>query len=189
VSISIGRRLGEIYDILPRFVAQDRFHLRPEDVAPKFKGLKLDLCIPLNKITKEDRTLVTKATRQFVNKDIGSGPAIEIRYNFNPNDSARLRKDVEMAQLLASKDLLGIYLIFATISPRDEAIARLKRAGWNFLIGTGATSFLQELLAIDWSTLVEPVAKEITSGMAEIMRTIFLSYAVRETLARYAART
>ena len=34
MSISIGRRLGEIYDKIPRFVAAARFGLRPEQVAP-----------------------------------------------------------------------------------------------------------------------------------------------------------
>jgi hypothetical protein len=48
VSISIGRRLGEIYDKIPRFVTQARFGLDADIVGPKIKDkLFLDVCIPL----------------------------------------------------------------------------------------------------------------------------------------------
>ncbi len=44
LSISIGRRLGEIYDKIPRFVTQARFNLTEVDVAPKIGNkLKLDV--------------------------------------------------------------------------------------------------------------------------------------------------
>src|SRR5690606_12444668 len=95
-----------------------------------------------------------------VQRDIGDlagakGIGIEIRYNFNPNDSARLRKDVAMAENLAFNGLLPIYLVFSGISPRDEAIARLKRAGWSFLIGKPAVQFAKDLLGLDLATILE----------------------------------
>lgn len=43
MSISVGRRLGEIYDKIPRFVASARFNVAPEQVAEKFNGLELDI--------------------------------------------------------------------------------------------------------------------------------------------------
>lgn len=43
MSVSVGRRLDEIYDKIPRFVAAARFDLSPEQVAEKFHDLELDI--------------------------------------------------------------------------------------------------------------------------------------------------
>jgi hypothetical protein len=59
-----------------------------------------------------------------------------------------------MAEGLATMNLAPIYLIYSTISPRNEAIARLTRAGWHFLIGAGASDFTQCLLGLDLAKLL-----------------------------------
>jgi len=155
-SISIGRRLGEIYDKVPRFITSARFDLSPEEVAPMFDGLQLDIGIPLEALSDEDKQhLVPIFQSSFPNSEIKNGLGIEIRYNFNPNDSARLRKDEHMASLLLNAGLFPIYLIFSEISPREEAIARLKRAGWNFLVGKAADGFMNKLIGMDFSTILD----------------------------------
>ena len=165
LSISIGRRLGEIYDKMPRFVAQGRFNLEAEDVAPKMGGkLELDVCIPLVKLIPEDQKHVAAVVPKYIPKAKScSGVAIEIRYNFNPNDSSRLRKDVQMAELLQESDLLPLYLIFSTISPRDEAIARLTRAGWTFLVGDLATNAMNDLIGMNIQAIL-PLSSRSSNG-------------------------
>lgn len=189
LSISIGRRLGEIYDKIPRFVTQARFNLAAADVAPKVDGkLELDVCVPLGKLPPQDQQHVRATMAAHVPSAVDyTGVAIEIRYNFNPNDSARLRKDVQMAQLLQGQTLAPIYLIFSTISPRDEAIARLARAGWIFLIGEPAARFMNELIGMDIQTILasETVRQEVAVEMGRVMRVVYESYAMRHTLARY----
>ena len=54
MSISVGRRLGEIYDKLPRFVACARFNLNPGDVAEKFDGLELDVGLRFTRLVPHD---------------------------------------------------------------------------------------------------------------------------------------
>lgn len=189
LSISIGRRLGEIYDKIPRFVTQARFSLTAEDVAPKVGGkLELDICIPLKRLNSADSSHVQKVvSKRLSPAKPYTAVAIEIRYNFNPNDSSRLRKDVQMAELLLHAKMLPVYLIFSTISPRDEAIARLKRAGWTFLVGAEASGFMNELIQMDIETILgtPDVQREVGLEMDRIMRTVFESYGVRHTLARY----
>ena len=155
-SISIGRRLGEIYDKVPRFITAARFDLLPEEIAPVFEGLHLDIGIPYRSLSREDKQHLNSAFKSvFPKSKLRNGLGIEIRYNFNPNDSARLRKDVHMAALLLDSGLFPLYLIFSEISPREEAIARLKRAGWNFLVGKSADDFMNTLIGMDFSTILD----------------------------------
>ena len=189
LSISIGRRLGEIYDKIPRFVTQARFNLTAAEVAPKMGGkLELDVCVPLTKLSGADSVHVQEVVKCVfrVTEDYNA-VAIEIRYNFNPNDSSRLRKDVDMAELLLEAGMLPVYLIFSTISPRDEAIARLKRAGWRFLVGTQATDFMNALIQMNIEVILssEEVKSEVALEMDRIMRTLYESYAMKHTLSRY----
>ncbi len=190
LSISIGRRLGEIYDKIPRFVTQVRFNLTPAEVAPKVDGkLELDVCVPLNGLSAEDQQHVRDTMAHHIPSAADyTGVAIEIRYNFNPNDSARLRKDVHMAELLQDQNLAPVYLIFSTISPRDEAIARLTRAGWMFLVGPAAAEFMNQLIGMDIKAILDagPVRAEVAAEMARIMRVLYESHAMRQTLSQYA---
>lgn len=188
MSISIGRRLGEIYDKIPRFVTQARFGLDAKTVAPKIGGnLELDVCIPLSRLSEEDRQHVTEVTQRHLSgANLKDGLAIEIRYNFNPNDSARLRKDVEMAKLLSRQNFFTIYLIFSAISPREEAIARLKRAGWAFLVGDESSTFMNDLIGMDLESILQKddIHAEIEHEVQQIMRRLYQSYAVRSTLSQ-----
>ncbi|HQG26944.1 MAG TPA: hypothetical protein PLY73_00180 [Candidatus Ozemobacteraceae bacterium] len=180
ISISIGRRLGEIYDKIPRFVAAARFSLTPAQVAPKFHGLELDVCLPFDRISSQDKEHVKAIVNRYLNlQPARNGVGIEIRYNFNPNDSSRLRKDVNMAEHLTENNLLPVYLIYSSISPRDEAIARLTRAGWKFLIGDTALSFSRDLLGFDSNAILETdaIRAEIRSEMQGILQEIFTSHA------------
>src|SRR3954468_23657411 len=97
MSITFGRRLGEIYDKLPRFVASARFDVAPEQVAEKFNGLELDIGLRYSLLSGPDREHLAAVLAEYGADGTETGVGIEIRYNFNPNDSARLRKDVDMA--------------------------------------------------------------------------------------------
>lgn len=187
MSISIGRRLGEIYDKLPRLAVQARFNLSHEDVAPKFDGLELDIRIPVNKLSEADKKHLDGTISKYGLTTDLNGIGIEIRYNFNPNDSARLRKDDKMAEHLVNHKLTPIYLIFSGISPRDEAIARLKRSGWNFLIGEEASSFMIDLTGMDITSILEKptIQQALAKEVKDIMRKIFTSYAFREASRGY----
>jgi hypothetical protein len=186
VSISIGRRLGEIYDKIPRYVAKSRFDLTDLDVAPKFNGLQLDIAIPLDRLSGADRTEVNRITAEHVNvaAELTKGLGIEIRYNFNPNDSSRLRKDCEMAELLVDAGLLPIYLVYSTISPRDEAIARLTRAGWHFLVGPEATQFSYDMFGMDFERILDDpaVVEEIETEVGLMMSHIYSSEPLRSLI-------
>lgn len=179
VSISIGRRLGEIYDKIPRLITQSRFNLSDQDVAPVLDGLHLDIAVPLRSLGREDRDHVLETARSHLALDLSrsSGLGMEIRYNFNPNDSSRLRKDCHMAELLVNEGYVPIYLIYSSISPRDEAIARLRRAGWHFLIGSDAVEFTRTLCGMDFEAILERpiIASEIRNAMQTVMQTIFRS--------------
>jgi hypothetical protein len=176
LSISIGRRLGEIYDKIPRFATQARFGLSPPEASPLIDGLELDICIRRALLKPEDRKVVTATVRKYVGplKNL-KGVGIEIRYNFNPNDSARLRKDVKMASSLEANELLPVYLIFSQISPRQEAIARLKRAGWKFLVGRDAEKFMNDLIGMDLAEILDrprvkaEIQKEVDSLMSKML--------------------
>jgi len=174
-SISIGRRLGEIYDKVPRFVTSARFGLESDDVAPVFDGLQLDICVPISSLLDEDKQHVLSVfSGYFPEAEIGSGIGIEIRYNFNPNDSSRLRKDEKMASLLRDEGLFPTYLIFSDISPRGEAIARLKRAGWSFIVGKAAEEFMYNLVGMDFAKILDrpkiqsEIRNEIDALMSEM---------------------
>lgn len=183
MSISIGRRLGEIYDKIPRFVASARFNVSPEQVAEKFEGLELDICLRFDKLSQEDRKHVEAILTKFGTGPRGAaGLAIEIRYNFNPNDSSRLRKDVDMANHVKDARLFPLYLIYSSISPRSEAIARLTRAGWTFLQGTEASDFTTQLFGTDFLAIMEQpkVRKEIHDEVRSIMKSIFESHAYHQ---------
>jgi hypothetical protein len=184
VSISVGRRLGEIYDKIPRFVASARFNIKPEQVAEKFSGLELDIALRFKSISQEDREHIAKVLKDFgtAPAEDMSGLAIEIRYNFNPNASARLRKDVDMATLTQKARLFPLYLIYSGISPRNEAIARLTRAGWTFLQGSRASDFSTALFGADFLGIMEKseVKEEIHGEVRAIMRSIFESHAFKQ---------
>ncbi|MBM3153734.1 MAG: hypothetical protein FJ008_00185 [Chloroflexi bacterium] len=180
MSISIGRRLGEMYDKLPRFVASARFGLSLSEVVEKVNGLEADLVLRKSKPSQQDQAhLDTLIARWFKGETVVNGIAIEIRYNFNPNDSARLRKDVQLASLVKDEGLFPAYLIYSGISPRHEAIARLTRAGWNFLAGIKATDFTTELLGMDVMEILErpTIRQELENEVMAIMKSIFTSYA------------
>jgi hypothetical protein len=183
VSISIGRRLGEIYDKVPRLLAAARYKISPEQVAPKFGGLELDIGLSFQQITQGDANYVRAiCERHLEGVAIAGGVGIEIRYNFNPNDSSRLRKDEDMAAKVAAAGMTPIYLVFSSISPREEAIARLRRAGWNFIIGQPALDFATNLLGLDLSTVLErPAVKaEIEKEVNGMMDDIKTSYAFKK---------
>jgi hypothetical protein len=188
ISISIGRRLGEIYDKIPRIIAQKVFNLTPDQVAPILGGkLELDTCVDFSLLLKSDKMHVQNVLRQILNIENDNGIGIEIRYNFNPNDSSRLRKDEEMARFILTKQFIPIYLVFSSISPRDEAIARLSRAGWYFLIGNDAYNFVNNLYRIDFNNLFR--TKEISSivkkHIDEIMKELYTSVPFEEVREKY----
>lgn len=187
VSISIGRRLGEIYDKIPRFVAAARFNLTPEQVAPSIRNLELDIGLKYSNLSEDDRDQIIRIIGKHFKDVTGrKGVGIEIRYNFNPNDSARLRKDDDMAKYLLELGLMPVYLVFSSISPRDEAIARLQRAGWNFLIGDKAIAFGKELFSLDLAEILDRprIKQEIQREVDRIMQAIKSSYAFKKVVGR-----
>ncbi len=192
MSISIGRRLGEIYDKLPRYVVAARFGLSASDIVEKFDGLELDIALRSGQLSVDDLDHVKHIVQErFGQNDLSEGLAIEIRYNFNPNDSARLRKDIQMAELVLKEGLFPIYLIFSGISPRLDAISRLTRAGWNFLSGNDASTFMTQLLSMDLLEVLDrPVVKnEVENEVDRIMEAMFTSHAFSEAYKRYKTHT
>jgi hypothetical protein len=188
ISISIGRRLGEIYDKIPRLIAQNAFNIPEDRIAPKMGGkLELDTCLLFSIISDEDKQHIFTVANKYIGKNPENGIGIEIRYNFNPNDSARLRKDVDMAGYIIGEKLLPVYLIFSSISPRDEAIARLKRAGWEFLVGKEALDFTKELYSIDMLKLLdkESIKQTISIKTKELMKSLFISHAFKAVVEKY----
>lgn len=191
ISISVGRRLGEIYDKIPRLIAQNAFNIPENKIAPKMGGkLILDTCISFDVIDAENRKHVINVTKNHTKRTPKNGVGIEIRYNFNPNDSSRLRKDVDMAGHIIKAGLLPIYLVFSSISPRDEAIARLKRAGWIFLVGPDALAYTKELYQIDMLALLETdrVKSKLKGKIAELMKAMFLSHAFQLVVKDYSLK-
>jgi hypothetical protein len=183
MSISIGRRLGEIYDKIPRFVASARFNVSPDQVAEKFNGLELDIGLRFKLLSKPDQAHLAAMLKQFGDAAKGcTGVGIEIRYNFNPNDSSRLRKDCTMAEHVESEGLFPLYLIYSAISPRDEAIARLTRAGWTFLQGKAASDFTTGLFGADFLGIMEQpeIRQEVHNEVRSLMKSIFDSYAFHQ---------
>ena len=192
VSISIGRRLGELYDNLPKFVAAAHFGLSPSDVSAKIDGLNLDVGIPFALLTAEDRASALQCVESHLGEDVTSwaGLGIEIRYNFNPNDSARLRKDVAMASGLVAEGLCPIYLVYSGISPRDEAIERLRRGGWRFLVAKEASDFTECLLGLDLGGLLsdDEVQQTIATRVDEMMLSLVRSSAFQAAIESAARR-
>jgi len=176
ISISVGRRLGDIYERLPRFAAAARFGLTEAQVAPKFAGLELDVCLRYAELSEADQAHVKAVAESALGTTPRSGLGIEIRYNFNPNDSARLRKDNDVARLSP------VYLVFSSISPRAEAIASLTRHGWRFLTGDDALSFVHELVGVDLRELMarESVRRVLGQETEDIMKSIFSSAALTD---------
>lgn len=188
ISVSIGRRLGELYDKTPRLVAAARFGLSPDEVAPSLGGLKLDVGIRFANLAEADVNHVRSTARQHLRCDGEfDGIGIEIRFIFNPNDSSRLRKDVDMCNHLREERLLPVYLVFSTLSPRDEAIARLERAGWQFLIGEEANAFTEALFGVDITRILERprVRQEIQEEVHQILSGVFDSFAFRAVSERH----
>jgi hypothetical protein len=181
MSISVGRRLGEIYDKVPRFVAAARFNITADQVAEVFDGLELDISLRYSLLSPSDRAHITQLISPYTREKV-AGVGIEIRYNFNPNDSSRLRKDVDVVSKLKAQNLFPVYLTFSSISPRDEAIARLKRAGWIFLQGEEALSFANNLFGVNiMSVLDKPeISKQVKAKTTAIMQSIFTSPAVKQ---------
>ena len=174
MSISVGRRLGEIYDKIPRFVAAARFGLTPDQVAEVFGGLELDIGLRIASLGAQDAQHVREILKACGHAGMG-GLGIEIRYNFNPNDSSRLRKDCDMAAKLLEADLAPIYLVFSSISPREDAIARLARAGWTFFQGQDALAFTERLFGLNLMAVLEQpgVARQIQADIKSILASSF----------------
>lgn len=175
VSISIGRRLGEIYDKIPRRLAIEKYKLTPKQVSPKLGNLELDVGLRFSELSEADAIFVSNICTRYLNEFIqADGVGIEIRYNFNPNDSSRLRKDEDMASKLINANLRPVYLVFSSISPRQEAISRLERAGWKFLIGQDALDFATEIFGLDlagiWDrpAIKAEITREINGMMSDI---------------------
>lgn len=181
MSVSIGRRLGEIYDKIPRIAAQARYGLPREKVVAKYDGLELDVQLRSTDLSDEDRVHLSNVCNEHLRTPLAeTGIGIEIRYNFNPNDSARLRKDKHLARLLAEAGLLPVYLIFAENSPRlEDAVASLTRAGWTFIIGEPALRFMAALVGFDISRVLDDpdVSSEIKAEMDLLMQEIQSSHA------------
>lgn len=189
MSISIGRRLGEIYDKIPRIAAQARFGLTADQVVVKFSRLELDVCIPIAALAEQDARHVETVSETHLPdvSDLGAGLAIEIRYNFNPNDSSRLRKDKALGKLLIDKGYTPVYLVFAENSPRlADAVSSLRRAGWSFIIGTPALNFMADLVGFDVSAILdEPdVSTEIQKEIESMMESIKSSHVVTSVFGR-----
>lgn len=182
ISISIGRRLGELYDKLPRLAAQNRYGLTAKQVAPMMGKLALDLAIRWEDLKGEDRDYVASVLRKHLpGRPAKAGLGIEVRYNFNPNDSARIRKDVEMARMVKAEGLLPIYLVFSGLSPRDDAISRLTRAGWHFLVGKSASDFADDLFGFDLAGILQKdkTKQSIHEEVSSIMSALTSSHAFR----------
>lgn len=188
VSVSIGRRLGEIYDKIPRLMAAARFGLNPDQVAPLLQNLELDIALRFGMLRRRDVQSIQSVVRRYLNVECGDdGLGLEIRYNFNPNDSARLRKDALMAKFVRAENLRPIYLVYSGISPRDEAIKRLERAGWIFVIGSDAINFSRDLLGFDIESILDQpvVAAELKRDMDTIMSSLMQSYAFKAVINRH----
>ncbi len=185
MSVSIGRRLGEIYDKIPRFTAQGRYNLRREQVVTKLGGLEIDIRLLFSDLEQVDLSYLEQVITKHlkINPAVYRGLGIEIRYNFNPNESSRLRKDKQLAGLMMDEGLYPIYLVFADNSPRlEDAVTSLERAGWNFLIAKPALNFMAEVVGFDISVVVdeEAVSKEIRKEIEIIMQGIWSSYAASQ---------
>ena len=101
MSISIGRRLGEIYDKVQRFVVARRLGLSDEQATGEYgpNDLRLDIRVPIDLLNADDEEQVRPVTeRHLPDLDLTGGLAIEVRYNFNPQQQ---RSAVQRRQLPA----------------------------------------------------------------------------------------
>jgi hypothetical protein len=89
-----------------------------------------------------------------------------------------------MAGYLTDVRLFPVYLVFSAISPRDEAIARLKRAGWSFIVGEQASEFSNELFGINLGDILEheTIRVEIEQEVSGLFDDMFSSPAFTEVL-------
>jgi len=183
MSISVGRRLGELHDKPLREVVATRFGLPMGAVSPKLKGLELDLALRFAELADPDDAnfIRTEAAAVGVNVPVDAqGLGIEVRYNFNPNDSARIRKDVDMASHVQAAGLEPVYLVFSSMSPRlEDAVPRLERAGWKFLHGADAGAFAARVLGLDFGEVLREAKPLIVKRIGEVMEAILGSYAFR----------
>lgn len=185
MSVSIGRRLGELYDKIPRLAAQARYRLDRDKVVVKFDGLELDVALKLADLSSGDAEHLKSVCQKHLKIDLNGfkGLAIEIRYNFNPNDSARLRKDKKLAELLQADGHFPLYLVFAENSPRlGDAVASLRRAGWQFLIGASALDFMADVVGFDIGNVLDrpEVSAEIKQQIDALMLSIKKSHAYKQ---------
>ncbi|RFS18666.1 hypothetical protein DVR12_27365 [Chitinophaga silvatica] len=187
ISISVGRRLGEIYDKVPRYAAAARFNLTPVQIAPTIDGLELDIALNFSEVPESEVVHIKEVFKKYFDGIPANGIGIEIRYNFNPNDSSRLRKDVKMGENLAAEGLAPVYLIFSSISPRQDAIARLTNAGWKFLIGDPAINFINELLNLDIQSILDrtTIKTEIKRIVDEILKNLVTSHAFNQVVDKH----
>ncbi len=86
-----------------------------------------------------------------------------------------------MASLLQEEGLFPVYLIFSEISPGDEAIARLQRAGWNFFVGENADDFMYNLIGMDFAKILDKpeIKNEIQNEIDALMDKMRNSIAFR----------
>lgn len=185
MSVSIGRRLGEIYDKIPRFAAQGRYELKRDQVVTKLGGLEIDIRLKYSDLKDNDLASLKLTIRKFLKIDpsVCNGLGIEIRYNFNPNDSSRLRKDKQLAGLMIDDGLYPVYLVFADNSPRlEDAVKSLQKAGWNFLVAKPALDFMAEVVGFDITSVLEQetVSDNIKKETEAIMEKIWSSYAANQ---------
>lgn len=188
ISISVGRRLGEIYDKIPRFAAAARFNLTPEQIAPILDGLELDIGLNFSQLNQADQQHLATVYKKHIGADLDmTGLGLEIRYNFNPNDSSRLRKDVHMGEQLVLAGLKPVYLIFSSISPRQDAISRLTASGWTFLIGDPALKFISELLEMEIQSILDKplIKQEIAKIVDGIMSDLVKSHAFQQVAQKH----
>ena len=81
MSVSIGRRLGEIYDKIPRFAAQGRYNLERNQVVTKLDGLEIDIQLLFSDLLPDDKDYLTKIILKHLKVDHSkyTGLGIEIR--------------------------------------------------------------------------------------------------------------
>ena len=185
MSVSIGRRLGEIYDKIPRFAAQGRYNLRRDQVVTKLGGLEIDIRLLFSDLKGDDRHHIYEVSSRHLKIDptVYSGLGIEVRYNFNPNDSSRLRKDKQLAGLMMEQNLYPVCLVFADNSPRlEDAVISLERSGWNFLIAGPALDFMADVVGFDISKALDDakVSAEIKKETEQFMKKIWGSFAAKQ---------
>jgi hypothetical protein len=92
-----------------------------------------------------------------------------------------------MAKYVKLAGLRPVYLVFSGISPRVEAIARLKRAGWEFLVGNSAINFAKDLLGMDLASILRraDIRADLKKEVSEITELMVKSPAFQQVLRLY----